>query len=163
MGRLTRAGRRFPGLLACRGEGGQVTIPRSWVALVVELFCRSAASIWAQRFCIALIVEALTSALSGYGRADKVKQDGAAVSSQLDCTGYVWRSRTIPPRGGLAANAALRRNRSWRPSVRMPGARGLALRRMQLANGVELRAEVILELNKSANQIGIKMPQPIGD
>jgi LDH2 family malate/lactate/ureidoglycolate dehydrogenase len=165
VGRLARAGARLPGpwlvdasgtpsddpTILSQPDGGAI-LPLGGIDLGHK------------GFALALIVEALTSALGGYGRADGVAQDGAAVFMQI-----------INPSlfGGLAQFC---REASWlgeacttaKPCrgsapVRMPGARGLALRKQQIQNGVVLHPETLPSLNSWAKNLGVSMPQPIGD
>jgi LDH2 family malate/lactate/ureidoglycolate dehydrogenase len=162
--RLKRAHARFPGawLIDRRGQ------PSDDPAVVGELgggaiLPLGGTDLGHKGFALALIVEALTSALGGYGRADDVIQDGAAVFLQM-----------INPNlfGGLAQ---FRRETQWLaeacvtstpnaggPPVRMPGARGLALRKQQLTEGVVLHPETISVLDICAAQLGIPTPQPTG-
>ena len=165
VGRLTRAGKRFPGSWLVDSEGRPSDDPsvvgRPGGGAILPL---GGVDLGHKGFALALIVEALTSALSGYGRADNVKQDGAAVFLQLIDPGMFGGLAQFHREADWLANACTSaKPRPGGPPVRMPGARGLALRRKQLANGVELHAETIPELNKSAIRFGIKMPQPIGD
>lgn len=110
-------------------------------------------------FALALLVEALTAGLGGLGRADGIKQDGAAVWFQL-----------IDP-AGFAGGAAFRRETSWLaadvvgarpmpggPPVRMPGARGLELKRRQLAQGVTLHPDTQREIGRLAVSAGLPLP-----
>lgn len=107
-------------------------------------------------FGLGLMVEALTSALGGYGRSDLPTLWGASVYIQV-----------ISPRG-FAGEEAFRRETEYfknqclssepidpaRP-VRMPGARGLELKQQQLAHGVSLLPETEKSLLETGKKYGV--------
>jgi L-lactate dehydrogenase len=110
-------------------------------------------------FALGLLVEALTSALGGFGRADGVTQWGASVFLQI-----------IDP-GAFAGLAAFKRETGWlakacrdapvkdgNPPVRLPGARALALRAKQLAEGVALHPEILPSLKAYAEKHQMPLP-----
>jgi LDH2 family malate/lactate/ureidoglycolate dehydrogenase len=108
---------------------------------------------------LALLVEAMTAALTGFGRADPKEGWGATVFVQA-----------LDPRafGGLDA---FRRQMDWlvaachdatpRPGVervRLPGERGLKLMRDQIARGVALHPSILPALATWAGKLGVPMP-----
>jgi len=112
---------------------------------------------------VALIVEALTSALAGYGRADGETNWGASVFLQL-----------IDP-NAFGGGDAFKRELGWfvdscrtapvapgNPPVRIPGERALALRKRQREDGVALHPEIMPALAKIAAETGIVPPKPRG-
>ncbi|HVE90281.1 MAG TPA: Ldh family oxidoreductase [Burkholderiaceae bacterium] len=113
-------------------------------------------------YALALIVEILTGGLAGFGRADPKEGWGATVFVQTwdpEAFGGVsamkrqsqWIAhacRNNPPREGFDA-------------VRVPGERGLARRRDQLAHGVELHADIMPSLAPWSAQLSVPMPRPI--
>jgi len=105
-------------------------------------------------FALAILVEALTSALAGHGRKDAPDQWGASATAVV-----------IDPRyfGGLQAFTdetsflgrlivASRPVDPERP-VRLPGQAGLALRRHALAQGLSLSQPVLDDLDRLAEQL----------
>jgi L-lactate dehydrogenase len=110
---------------------------------------------------LALLVEAMTAALTGFGRADPKEGWGATVFVQvLDPAAF----------GGLDA---FRRQMDWlvdachgatpRPGVervRLPGERGLTLMREQLAHGLALHPTILPSLEPWAAKLGVAMPSP---
>lgn len=111
-------------------------------------------------YALALIVETLTSALGGFGRADPKEGWGANVFVQaidpqafggIDAftreTDWV-RSACVdnPPRPGVDA-------------VRLPGQRALARRREQLVHGVALHEDILPALAPWADRLGVALPQ----
>lgn len=108
---------------------------------------------------LALLVEAMTAALTGFGRADPKEGWGATVFVQVFDPGAF---------GGLHA---FRRQMDWladachgatpRPGVervRLPGERGLKLMREQLATGVALHPAILPALEPWAAKFGVEMP-----
>jgi L-lactate dehydrogenase len=107
-------------------------------------------------FALGLMIEALTSALAGHGRADRPTAWGASVLLQvIDPTAF----------GGLEAFA---RETSWladactqspaisgRDPIRLPGERALALRAEQLREGVALRPHLSEALTRLSEELGI--------
>jgi L-lactate dehydrogenase len=112
-------------------------------------------------FALALLVEALTSALAGHGRANAPQNWGASVFVQV-----------LDPRafGGLDA---FRTQIDWLvrachdatprpggPPVRLPGERALALYREQSAHGVVLHPGIMPALVACAERLGVPAPPP---
>ncbi len=110
-------------------------------------------------YALGLLVEALTAALGGFGRADPSEGWGAAVFLQVidpaafggldnflrQTTWLADAARGSPPAPGVDA-------------VRLPGARGLALRRRQLAEGVALYPSIMPALAPWAERLGVPAP-----
>jgi LDH2 family malate/lactate/ureidoglycolate dehydrogenase len=114
-------------------------------------------------YALALLVEALTSALAGHGRADQPREWGASVFLQL-----------IDP-GRFAGRAAFERETGWlaracrsspvaagRPPVRLPGDAALARRERQLAAGIDLYPSALEALRPWAERLGVPLPAAIG-
>jgi L-lactate dehydrogenase len=111
-------------------------------------------------YALALLVEALTAGLAGFGRADPPEGWGATVFVQaLDPAAF----------GGTAAFA---RQTDWlvdachaatpRPGVarvRLPGEHGLARYGEQTRNGVALHATIMPALRPWAEKLGVPLPQ----
>ena len=110
---------------------------------------------------LALAIEALTGGLAGHGRADPPEGWGATVTVRV----------TDP--AAMGGEAAFRRETDWivracRASaprdpaqpVRLPGERGLARKRTQLAGGVALHASILPALQPWAERLGLPVPAP---
>ncbi|QVM94354.1 Ldh family oxidoreductase [Pseudomonas sp. SORT22] len=105
-------------------------------------------------FALALLVEALTSGLAGYGRKDAPDQWGASATAVV-----------IDPRffGGLDAFTAetsflgqlllASRPRDPERPVRLPGQAGLKRRKQALSEGLSLSPQLIDNLNQLAGQL----------
>ncbi|MEP6702121.1 MAG: Ldh family oxidoreductase, partial [Betaproteobacteria bacterium] len=113
-------------------------------------------------FGLALLIEALTGGLAGHGRADPSDGWGATVYVQI-----------IDP-DAFAGGDSFNRQTDWlvaacrgatpRPGVervRMPGERGLALYRKQLAEGVELYPGILDGLRPWSERLGVQLPAAI--
>lgn len=113
-------------------------------------------------YALALIVEMLTGGLAGFGRADAKEGWGANVFVQvIDPAAFggldafarqaEWIAqacRDNPPRAGVGA-------------VRMPGQRGFAKRREQLAHGVALHADILPALEPWSARFALPTPRPV--
>ncbi|WP_250453184.1 Ldh family oxidoreductase [Caballeronia sp. ATUFL_M2_KS44] len=110
-------------------------------------------------FGLALLIEAMTGGLAGHGRADPADGWGATVflslydpaafggpeafAKQMDWIGDACREN--PPRPGFA-------------NVRMPGDRGLSLKRDQLRDGVALHPTIAPVLEACAERYDLRFP-----
>ncbi len=113
-------------------------------------------------FALGLLVEALTSALGGHGRADGETQWGASVFLQIIDPGAFGGGDSF--RRETSHFAALCRNAGvppGRPAVRLPGQRGLALRAQQMRDGVALHPEIMPALLPLASKYGVAPPLPV--
>ncbi|HKO67123.1 MAG TPA: Ldh family oxidoreductase [Burkholderiaceae bacterium] len=110
-------------------------------------------------YALALIVEVLTGGLAGHGRAEPREGWGATVFVQaIDPSAFGGRD-AFARQAEWIAHAC--RNNSPRPgseAVRMPGERGLARRRDQLANGVALHADILPTLKEWSTRLSVPMP-----
>jgi LDH2 family malate/lactate/ureidoglycolate dehydrogenase len=113
-------------------------------------------------FALGLLVEALTASLGGFGRADVPKRWGASVFLQIvDPAAFGGLANFKRESGWLAAAC---RNAAGLPGgsgVRLPGQRGLAMRREYLANGVELAATIMPLLEPWAGKLGVALPSAV--
>ena len=111
---------------------------------------------------LALLVEAMTGGLAAYGRAEAATDWGATFMVRVsdpaafggldgfnrELDWLVTACRENPP-----ANAG-------RP-VRLPGSRGLALKKAALANGLTLHPDVEAQVKALAEEAAIALPAPI--
>ncbi|GAC1480109.1 MAG: hypothetical protein NVS2B11_04760 [Acetobacteraceae bacterium] len=116
-------------------------------------------------FAPVLLVETLTGALGGFGRADPAEGWGASVFVQVidpDAFGgrapflreTAWMAdavRATPPIAGPNAKG----------TVRLPGARGLHLREQQARDGVRLYPSIMPALQPWADRLHVKAPTPL--
>jgi LDH2 family malate/lactate/ureidoglycolate dehydrogenase len=111
-------------------------------------------------FALGLIVEALTSGLAGFGRADGETRWGASVFLQLiDPEGFGGREAFARETGWLAQACRTAPVKAGNAGVRIPGARAMALRERQLREGVALHPEILPGLAPWAERLGVAMPR----
>ena len=110
-------------------------------------------------FALGLLVEALTSALGGFGRADPSEGWGASVFLQvIDPGAFGGGDAFLRQTGWLAEAARATPPIPGRPPVRLPGARGLDLKRQQIAVGVQLYPSILPALKPWASRLGVLEP-----
>lgn len=113
-------------------------------------------------FALGLIVEALTSALAGHGRADGEARWGGSVFLQLINPGCFGGRENFLRETSFLAQACVETPTSpGKPPVRLPGQAALARRARQLAKGVELHPSILPALLPWAEKFGVKPPAGI--
>lgn len=161
--RLASEGRKFPGQWAVDGYGNPTDDPAAIFANPPgALLPMGGVDHGHKGYALGLLVEALTGALAGHGRADPPEGWSANVLLQvfapalfggdekfLRQTSYVAATcRATPPRPGFER-------------VRLPGESALRRREAQLAQGVELYPSIIPALVPWAQKLGVPVPVPI--
>ena len=112
-------------------------------------------------YALALLIEALTGGLAGFGRADPAEGWGATVFVQvLDPESFGGRDTFLRQTSWLADACHAATPRPGGPAVRLPGERGLRLMREQRETGVELHASILPALDAWAGKYGVPMPAP---
>ena len=107
-------------------------------------------------FALGLLVELLTAGLGGFGRADAGEGWGAAVYVQvIDPGAFGGLDAFMRQCGWLAEAAEANPVRPGGAAVRLPGARGLALRDRQRAEGVSLYPGILAALRPWAERLGV--------
>lgn len=90
-------------------------------------------------FALGIMIEAMTSALGGYGRKDNPKRWGASVFVQvIDPTIFAGENAFLAEMENLRKQCLASGN-----NVRMPGQKGLKNKEMLLSNGIPLNIELI--------------------
>jgi len=107
---------------------------------------------------LALLVEALTGGLAGFGRADPKQGWGATVFVQaLDPDAFGGREAFVHQAEFIAAQCRGNPPRPGVDAVRLPGERALARRREQLAHGVQLHESILPALEPWAQKFGVAL------
>jgi L-lactate dehydrogenase len=110
-------------------------------------------------YALALMVEALTAALGGFGRADPPEGWGASVFLQvIDPDRFAGREAFSRETGWLAEAARANPPLPGKDRVRVPGERGLAWKREQLERGIDLYPTILPALRPWAEKLGVPMP-----
>ncbi|MSR19706.1 MAG: Ldh family oxidoreductase [Gemmatimonadetes bacterium] len=156
--RMVREGRRFPGVWALDAAGDPTDDPK----VLTEggsILPAGGVDHGHKGYAWALIVEALTQGLAGFGRADDPKGWGACAFVQvIDPAAFGGGDAFLRQTSWLAEAC---RNSPPRPGVervRVPGESALARRRDALARGVAPYPGVIDALRPSAERLGVLMP-----
>lgn len=111
----------------------------------------------------ALMNEALTQGLSGYGRADKPSGWTASVLLQLyDPEAFAGLDAFRRQTSHTAAACRAATPRPGVDRVRLPGEAGLARRRDAMARGVALAPGILAGLAGAATKLGVAMPEALG-
>jgi L-lactate dehydrogenase len=160
--RLNRAGKgeRLPGPWLVDNQGSPTSDPAAFAARPPgAILPLGGIDLGHKGFGLGLLVEALTSALGGHGRADGEKHWGASVFLQvIDPAAFGGRSRFERETGWLAEACRATPVKPGNPAVRLPGERGLKLRALQLAEGVALHPETMPSLVPWAEKLGVAAP-----
>jgi LDH2 family malate/lactate/ureidoglycolate dehydrogenase len=160
VGRLNREGKRLPQAWILDAQGSPSDNPAdAFTDPPGTILPLGGMELGYKGFALGLLVEAMTSALGGYGRADEPTQWGASVFLQI-----------IDPQafGGLDA---FTREMTWfaensqnnpvppgKPPVRLPGSRAQRLRAEQLENGVVLYTGIMPALQSWSEQFDVPLP-----
>ena len=113
-------------------------------------------------FGLALMVEALTQGLGGFGRAEAPTGWGASVFVQvLDPAAFGGTAAFRHETGWLAAACRDNPPVPGVEAVRLPGQRGLERKRRALVEGVALYPGVMAALEPHAGGLGVTPPRPL--
>jgi L-lactate dehydrogenase len=112
---------------------------------------------------LALLVEALTGGLAGFGRADPKQGWGATVFVQaFDPDAFGGRDAFVRQAEFIAVQCRDNPPRPGVDAVRVPGERAVALRREQLDRGVQLHESIMPALQPRAQNLAVSLPAAIG-
>lgn len=110
-------------------------------------------------FGLGLLVEMLTQGLSGYGRADRPTDWGAAVLVlAIDPDAFGGGEQFLRQSGFIAQACRAATPLVEGTPVRLPGAAGLARKRRALADGLVLSREIVASLTELSARTGILVP-----
>ena len=162
IGRLARNGERFPGPWLITSAGDPTDDPATFGppegGAIMPL---GGIDLGHKGFALGLLVEALTSALGGFGRADETKHWGASVFALLINPAMFGGADAFRREAQWLADSC----RSAKPlpesKVRLPGERAHGIRLRGLAEGVVLHAETMPNLEPWALRLGVIAPRPL--
>jgi LDH2 family malate/lactate/ureidoglycolate dehydrogenase len=161
--RLRAERKRFPGQWAVDANGEPTDDPNTlFTTPPGALLGIGGADHGHKGYALALLVEMLTGALAGHGRADPAEGwtgnvylqvfapelYGGAEDFRRQTEHLATACRSTPPRRGF-------------DRVRLPGESGLRRREDQLANGVELYPSIIPALEPWATKLSVRLPVPV--
>jgi LDH2 family malate/lactate/ureidoglycolate dehydrogenase len=160
--RLVRENRKFPGVWALSAAGEPTDDPK----VLTEggtILPAGGLDHGHKGYAWALLVEALTQGLAGFGRAEQPKGWGACVFVQvIDPSAFGGREAFTRETGWLARTVKGVAPRPGVERVRIPGESALARRRDAEARGVTLYPGVLDALRPAAEKLGVAMPNALG-
>jgi len=162
-GRLAREGRKLPAPWLLDEQGATTDDPAVLVpprkGTILPLGGTDAGH---KGYGLSLMVEAFTAGLAGQGRSDPGARWGGTVFVQvIDPQAFNGRGAFEQQMDWIAEQCTA--NPPVRPEqpVRLPGQRGLALRRQALQEGVPLAAGIVSALAPWAEKLGVTMPSRV--
>jgi LDH2 family malate/lactate/ureidoglycolate dehydrogenase len=113
-------------------------------------------------YALGLTIEALTQALSGFGRAERPSSWGASVYVQaLDPAAFGGRDAFLAETGWLRRACAATAPIAGGTPVRLPGDAARARRAQARRDGVELYPGIMDRLRREAETLGVPLPRPL--
>jgi LDH2 family malate/lactate/ureidoglycolate dehydrogenase len=163
-GRLNREGKRFPGEWALDAEGHPTDNPSALFTNPPGTLLPTGGTDHGHKgYGLALMIEALTQGLGGFGRAESPTAWGASVFIQvIDPSAFGGAADFQRETGWLAAACRATPPVPGVDAVRLPGQRGLERKRRALAEGVPLYPGIVDGLRPHAERLGVTMPTPMG-
>jgi len=161
--RMNQQGKKMPGAWLKTADGEPTDDPgvmfRSPVGSLLPLGGMDAGH---KGFAMALMIEALTSGLGGFGRADAPAGWGASVFVQvLDPAAFGGGDAFQRETGWLAEACRATPVKEGDPAVRMPGDGAMARRKAQRESGVVLHPAVLPGLDSWMKKFDVAAPAPI--
>jgi LDH2 family malate/lactate/ureidoglycolate dehydrogenase len=159
-GRLHREGKRFPGQWALDAAGRPTDDAAALFADPPGTLLPVGGTDHGHKgYGLALMVEALTQGLGGFGRAEAPTRWGASVFVQvIDPTAFGGKESFLRETGWLATACRESPPVPGVDAVRLPGQRGLANKRAALADGVPLYPGILASLAPYAEKFGVTPP-----
>jgi L-lactate dehydrogenase len=160
--RLAAEGRKFPAAWALDATGAPTDDPaRVFGQPPGALLPMGGLDHGHKGFAMALLVEALTGGLAGYGRADPAEGWGATVFLQVfDPAAFGGAAAFVRQTEHVAAACRAVPPRPGSDPVRLPGQAGLRRRAEQLERGVELYPTILPDLASWAAKLDVPPPVP---
>ncbi|MBE2212539.1 MAG: Ldh family oxidoreductase [Opitutaceae bacterium] len=161
--RAARAGERLPGPWLVAPDGSSTDEAAAALdARKAPLHPLGGEDLGYKGFALSLIVEALTNALGGHGRAATTDRWSASVFLQIiDPARFGGAEGFARETGFLAQACREARVARGRPAVRLPGDGALARRAESLARGVALPPGVQDALIAAAQELAVPVPAPL--
>ena len=161
--RLRSEGKRFPGPWAIDAAGRPTDDPAVLFADPPGTILPTGGIDHGHKgYGLALLIEALTQGLGGFGRADAPTGWGASVFVQVIDPAAFGGADEFRRQTGWTASAC----RANPPvpgvdAVRLPGERGLERKRRALAEGIELYPGIMAALAPYAEKLRVAIPNPL--
>jgi len=157
-----RAGEKLPGAWLIDAHGNATDDPTVlWEEPKGALLPLGGLDAGYKGFALGLLIEALTAALSGFGRADPHEGWGATVFVQvIDPAAFAGLDAFVRQMNFMTASAHAAIPRNANEPVRMPGERAMQRYREQIVNGIALFPAIIPSLTPWAEKLGVELPRP---
>ena len=157
------AGRTLPGPWLIDAEGNATADPRVLIGEAKgALLPLGGLDAGHKGYALAILIDALSGGLAGYGRADPPAGWGATVFVQvLDPEAFGGLAAFKRQMDHLADAARKSKPRPGVDRVRLPGERGLKLFREQTAKGVVLYPTIMPALSAWAAKLGVSVPAAV--
>ena len=164
LNRAYRLGRKLPLPMIVCSEGPVTDDPAEFVDRGGGILPLGGVEQGYKGFSLALLTEALSSALGGFGRSQQTgdsEANGVFVQA-IDPDYFAERSTFERDMGWLAEQCRSSTVASGHDPVRVPGDRALARKSDQLENGVNLIGSIVDDLRPWAARLQCMFPEPIG-
>jgi L-lactate dehydrogenase len=159
--RLAASGERLPGAWLIDRDGHTTDDP-CVLADDGSILPLGGVDLGYKGFALALLVEALTNALAGHGRADEEPRWGASVFLQIiDPERFGGRATFLRETTFFAKFCRETPVAPGQPPVRLPGQAALSRRKEQLATGVALHPTIMPALVPWMKELGVALPTPV--
>jgi len=161
--RLADEGRKFPGQWLIDAQGNPTDNPAvAFADPPGAILPIGGVDHGHKGYALGLLVEALTGALAGHGRADPPEGWGANVLLQVfDPALFGGKEEFVRQTAKVAAACRATPPRPGFDRVRLPGEAGLRRRAAQLARGVDLYPSIVPALTPWAAKLGVALPAAI--
>lgn len=158
--RLRSEGRKFSAPILQTARGQPTNDPQVMTANPPGLILPLGGPALAHKgFGFVTLVEALTNALTGQGRAAQLEGWGATVFLQIiDPKFFGGRAAFVRETQFFAQACRQSKRKSAGPPVRMPGDQAQAVKRDQLARGVALHPGILPALRPWAEKFSVRLP-----
>ena len=162
-GRLKNAGERYPGNWALDADGHPTDDPAAVLADPPGTILPLGGTEYGHKgYGLALMIEALTQGLGGFGRADGKTAWGASVFIQVfDPDAFGGLSDYTRQMGWIAEACRETPPVPDGKPVRLPGERALARKREALESGLVLYPGIMDGLLPHAERLGVVLPDPL--
>lgn len=163
VGRARAEGRKLPGPWLKDNQGRPSDDPEvRFTEPPGALYPLGGADLGYKGFGLGLMIEALTAALGGLGRADRPTEWGASVFIQLiDPAAFAGTEAFLRETAFMADFCRSSPVAAGDPPVQMPGDGALRRREAQLARGVELYPGIMAALKEWGGKLEVEPPAPI--
>lgn len=161
--RLRQEGNRLPGAWLLDNEGNPSDDPNDlYTDPPGSVLPLGGMDLGYKGFALGLLVEALTSALAGYGRSEQPPNWGASVFLQvIDPQAFGGFDAFTRETEWLAEASRTNPTKPGNPPVRLPGSRALQRRAQQMRDGVALYPTIMPALQAWAEKLGVAVPTPL--